>query len=255
MSNVRQDDERPGDPAVDQAWRTVATDEPSAQLDATILAAAQAATVRKRPASTPPAARHWWINWQPLAAAAGVAGLAFTIVQMLPREAAVPTKPSASTEQAIERSLPERSESMPSQNAAPVPAPPPAPPPAPREAAAEHPTATKGAVPAAPTAPSLASEGVARDLAGATTEADASSEQRLRQVAPPAAAQVTPQDWARRIEALYGAGDETAAANALQAFRSAYPDADQYLAEALLPWAASVGEHPAQAKEPAGITP
>jgi hypothetical protein len=227
MSNVRRDDERPGDPAVDQAWRTVATDEPSAQLDATILAAAQAATVRKRPASTPPAARHWWINWQPLAAAAGVAGLAFTIVQMLPREAAVPMKPSASTEQAIERSLPERSESMPSQNAAPVPAPPPAP----REAAA------------------------ARGAAGARAEAAASSEQRLRQIAPAAATQVTPQDWARRIEALYGAGDETAAANALQAFRSAYPDADQYLAEALLPWAASVGEHPAQAKEPAGITP
>jgi hypothetical protein len=252
MSNVRRDDERPGDPAVDQAWRTVATDEPSAQLDATILAAAQAATVRKRPASTPPAARHWWINWQPLAAAAGVAGLAFTIVQMLPREAAVPMKPSASTEQAIERSLPERSESMPSQNAAPVPAPPPAP----REAAAEHPTAAKGAVPAAPTPPSLPSAGAAaREAAGARAEAAASSEQRLRQIAPAAATQVTPQDWARRIEALYGAGDETAAANALQAFRSAYPDADQYLAEALLPWAASVGEHPAQAKEPAGITP
>jgi hypothetical protein len=255
MSNVRQDDERPGDPAVDQAWRTLATDEPSAQLDATILAAAQAATVRKRPASTPPAARHWWINWQPLAAAAGVAGLAFTIVQMLPREAAVPTKPSASTEQAIERSLPERSESMPSQNAAPVPAPPPAPPPAPREAAAEHPTAAKQASPAAPTAPSLTSEGAARDVAGATAEADVSSEQRLRQVAPPAAAPVTPQNWARRIEALYGAGDETAAADALQAFRSTYPDADQYLAEALLPWAASVGQHPARAKEPAGMTP
>lgn len=251
MSNVRRDDERPGDPAVDQAWRTVATDEPSAHLDATILAAARAATIRKKSAPTPPATRHRWTHWQPLAAAAGVAGLAFTIVQLLPRDAAVPAKPSASTEQAIERALPERTESPPPQNAAPAPAPPPAP----REAAAEHPTAAKHALPAAPTAPSVASEGAARDVANATTEADASSEQRLRQVAPPAAAPVTPQDWARRIEALYGAGDETAAADALQAFRSAYPDADQYLAEALLPWAASVGEQPAQAKEPAGITP
>lgn len=253
MSNVRRDDERPGDPAVDQAWRSAATDEPSAQLDATILAAARAATVRKKSAPTPPATRHRWTHWQPLAAAAGVAGLAFTIVQMLPRESAVPAKPSASTEQAIERSLPGRSESLPPQNAAPVPAP--APRPAPREAAAEHPTAAKHALPAAPTAPSLASEGAARGVAGATAEADASSEQRLRQVAPPATAPVTPQDWARHIETLYVTGDESAAADALQAFRSAYPDADQYLAEALLPWAASVGEHPAQAKEPAGITP
>jgi hypothetical protein len=69
------------------------------------------------------------------------------------------------------------------------------------------------------------------------------------------AAPVTPEDWALRIEALYGAGDESAAGDLLQAFRAAYPDADQYLAEALLPWAASVGEQPAQAKEPAGITP
>jgi hypothetical protein len=253
MSNVRREDERPGDPAVDQAWRSAATDEPSAQLDATILAAARAATVRKKSTPTSPATRYRWTRWQPLAAAAGVAGLAFTIVQLLPREAAVPAKPSASTEQAIERSLPGRTESPPPQNAAPASAPPPAP----REAAAEHPTAAKHALPAAPTAPSLASEGAARDAAGATAEAeaDASSEQRLRQVAPPAAAPVTPQDWARRIEALYGAGDETAAADALQAFRSAYPDADQYLAEALLPWAASVGQHPARAKEPAGMTP
>jgi len=225
MSNVRRDGVR--DPAVNRAWRAVDTDEPSAQLDATILAAARAATVRRRSAPTPPATRHWWTHWQPLAAAAGVAGLAFTIVQMLPREVDVPATPA--TEQAIERVLPGRSESLPQQNATPETAP--APPPRPREA------------------------DVARDVAGARAEAAASSEQRLRQIAPPAAAPVTPEEWARRIEALYGAGDESAAADALQAFRAAYPEADQYLAEALLPWAASVGEQPAQAKEPAGITP
>jgi len=251
MSNVRRDDVRPGDPTVDQAWRTVATDEPSAQLDATILAAARAATVRAKSASTPPATRHWWTHWQPLAAAAGVAGLAFTIVQMLPREVAVPAKTSTSTEQAIERALPGRSEGLPQQNAASPPPPSP-----PGEAVAEQPTAARRALPAAPTPPSRASEGAtAGDVAGARAEADASSEQRLRQIAPPAAAPVTPEDWALRIEALYGAGDESAAADVLQAFRAAYPDADQYLAEALLPWAASVGEQPAQAKEPTGITP
>jgi hypothetical protein len=249
MSNVRRDDGRPGDPAVDQAWRTVATDEPSAQLDATILAAARAATVRERSAPTPPATRHWWTHWQPLAAAAGVAGLAFTIVQMLPREGAVPATPA--TEQVIDRALPGRSEGLPQQNAASPP-----PPSAPGEADAEQPTAARRALPAAPTPPSRTSEGAAaREVAGARAETDASSEQRLRQIAPPVAAPVTPEDWALRIEALYGAGDESAAGDLLQAFRAAYPDADQYLAEALLPWAASVGEQPAQAKEPAGITP
>lgn len=252
MSNVRRNDVRPGDPVVDQAWRTVATDEPSAQHDATILAAARAATVRNRSAPTPPATRHWWTHWQPLAAAAGVAGLAFTIVQMLPREVDVPSTPA--TEQPIERPLPGRSERLPQQIAVPEAAP--EPPPTPREADAEQPTAARRALPAAPTPPSRASErAAARDVAGARAEADASSEQRLRQIAPPAAAPVTPEDWALRIEALYGAGDESAAADLLQAFRAAYPDADQYLAEALLPWAASVGEQPAQAKEPAGITP
>lgn len=252
MSNVRRDDEQPGDPGVDQAWRAAAADEPSAHLDATILAAARAATVRKKSAPTPPATRHWWTHWQPLAAAAGVAGLAFTIVQLLPRDAAVPAKPSASTEQAIERALPERTESPPPQNAAPAPAPPPAR----REAAAEHPTPAKHALPAVPTPPRLPSAGAsAREAAGATAEADVSSEQPLRQIDRPAAAPVTPEEWARHIETLYVTGDESAAADALQAFRSAYPDADQYLAEALLPWAASVGEHPARAKEPSGITP
>lgn len=249
MSNVRRDDGRPGDPAVDQAWRTVATDEPSAQHDATILAAARAATVRNRSAPTPPATRHWWTHWQPLAAAAGVAGLAFTIVQMLPREADVPSTPA--TEQVIERAPPGRSEGRPQQNAASPP-----PPSAPGAADVEQPTAARRALPAAPTPPRRASEGAtARDVAGARAEADASSEQRPRQIAPPVAAPLTPEDWALRIEALYGAGDESAAADVLQAFRAAYPDADQYLAEALLPWAASVGEQPAQAKEPAGITP
>jgi hypothetical protein len=246
MSHVRRDDERPGDPAVEQAWRAAATDEPDVQLDETILAAARAATAGAKAAPTAPAPRHWWTRWQPLAAAAGVAGLAFTIVQMLPREADVPATPSA--EQAIERARPGRTESVMQQNAAPS---------APREADAEHrglatakrvsPTVSP---PSEPSAPAKAS-----DVAGAMAEADASSEQRLRQIAPPPAAPTTPEDWTRRIESLYAAGDESAAADALLAFRAAHPDADRYLAESLQPWAASVGERPAQAKEPAGITP
>jgi hypothetical protein len=250
MSHVRRDDERPGDPAVEQAWRAAATDEPDVQLDETILAAARAATAGAKAAPTARASRHWWTQWQPLAAAAGVAGLAFAIVQMLPREADVPATPVA--EQAIERARPGRSEGVTQQNAAPPP-----PPSAPREADAEHRglATAKRASPAVspPSEPSAAAK--ASDVAGAMAEADASSEQRLRQIAPPPAVPTTPEDWARRIESLYAAGDESAAADALLAFRAAHPDADRYLAEPLQPWAASVGERPAQAKEPAGITP
>ena len=227
MNHVRRDDGRPGDPAVDQAWHAAATDEPSVQLDATILAAARAAAAHAKSAPTPPATRHWWAHWQPLAAAAGVAGLAFTIVQMLPREADVPAAPSA--ERAIERARPGHTESVTQQNATPPPAPP--------EADTEHPATAKRASPAEspPIQPSAAAAS--------------------REIAPPPAAPTTPEDWARRIETLYVAGDETAAADALLAFRAAHPDADQYLAASLQPWAASVDERPARAKEPAGITP
>lgn len=244
MTNDRRDDQRPGDPAIDQAWRAAARDQPSAQLDAAILAAARAATVRAKSAPTPPATRHWWTHWQPLAAAAGVAGLAFTIMQMLPRDSAIPAIPS--TGQAIERTPPGRSESTTLRNAAPPPA-------APREADGDHPESAKRASPTASTPRQPTAGAAARDAAGAMAEAEVSPEQRLRQVAPAPAAPGTAEDWARHIEALYQAGEQEAAASALQAFRDAYPDADQYLAESLQPWAASVNE--ARAKEPAGITP
>ena len=245
MSNVRRDEERTGEPAVDQAWRAAATDEPSALLDATILAAARAATARAKSVPAPPATRHWWAHWQPLAAAAGVAGLAFTIVQMVPREPAVPATPSAG--QTFERARPDRTESATQQNAAA--------PPVPREADTEHPVAAKRASPAVSPPNQPLAGAAARGVAGAVAEADASSEQRLRRIAPPPTAPTPPEDWARRIETLYGAGEESAAADALRAFREAYPGADRYLAESLQPWAASVDQRPAQAKEPAGITP
>jgi hypothetical protein len=227
------------------------TDEPSASLDAAILAAARAVTARATSAPTTPTPRRWWTRWQPLAAAAGVAGLAFAMVQMLPREADVPAAPSV--ERAIERVVPGRSESTTPESAA-------APRPAPREADAEHPAVAKRASPAASAPQSLPSTGAstgaeARDVAGAAAEANASSEQSLRQLAAPDGATTTPEAWARRIETLHDAGEKDAAAEALQAFRTAYPDADQYLAESLWPWAAAVGDRPAQAKEPAGITP
>jgi hypothetical protein len=62
--------------------------------------------------------------------------------------------------------------------------------------------------------------------------------------APPApaeaAAQESPDAWARRIAELYDAGDVAAAAAELRAFREAYPDADDRLPKSLRGWAASL---------------
>jgi hypothetical protein len=71
----------------------------------------------------------------------------------------------------------------------------------------------------------LAGNGVAADLATATT----------------AEAGMQPADaWVRRIADLYAAGDDAAAAAELRAFRAAYPDADSRLPEPLRAWAATV---------------
>jgi hypothetical protein len=51
---------------------------------------------------------------------------------------------------------------------------------------------------------------------------------------------MTPEAWARHIAALHASGDMAAAASELRAFRTAYPDADAYLPQAMRPWAASV---------------
>ena len=79
-------DDRSTDPAVDAAWRQAASEQPPAEADAAILAAARAAVRRdaKQRLPAPPLRR--WAKWQPLAAAAGVIGLSFLLVQMLPRD-------------------------------------------------------------------------------------------------------------------------------------------------------------------------
>lgn len=246
MTIDRRDDERPGDPVVDQAWRSAATDEPSAQLDSTILAAARAATARATPMRAPPATRHWWTHWQPLAAAAGVAGLAFAIVQMLPRDQDVRMGPSLETMQS------ERAEGVTQDNTA-GPAGP-ATPTAPaepvtameRESAPQAAAAAKSApaapeLPRTPAAPAPApSAAAARDSAVRSVESDAYAARGLSREAQESSGLPAPEVWARRVEALHAAGDDTAAAESLRAFRTAYPDADRYLPEALQPWAATV---------------
>ena len=66
-------DEEDFDIVIDGEWRKASREEPRPHVDAAILAAART----RRP---------WFATWQPLAAAAAVAGLAFLLVQLLPSE-------------------------------------------------------------------------------------------------------------------------------------------------------------------------
>lgn len=233
MSTERPGDTRPVNEIVDQAWRDASTEVPGPRSDAAILAAARAEVARKPAADAAPGLRgrrDWWTRWQPLAAAATVAGLAFVLVQMIPRDRDV------APQLAIEKSRPQVSGAAPSAEpsapsadaAAPV-----------LEAAPPAVTSNEAATPP-PTGSAVATE------AEAPTEADAAAGARYRAAAPapsPAAVPVpvlAPEDWAVRIESLYDAGDLAGAAAELKAFRAEYQDADRHLPETLHEWAATV---------------
>lgn len=92
MSNhERESSQSPGgDDALDRAWQQLSDEQPPSALDAAIIAAARKSTEgRDEPAQVKrasPPQRSWLTRWQPLAAAAAVAGLAFVLVQSLPRD-------------------------------------------------------------------------------------------------------------------------------------------------------------------------
>jgi len=227
MSDERRPDAAPADPRVDAAWRTVSRDEPPAVVDATILAAARGAA-RQTPSSRPPLAREaWWRRWQPMAAAAGVVGLAFVLVQMLPRNEP-PQSPAAPAPQPLPESTASQSTA---ESRAAVPAAPAAP------AEPAEPVAPAAlAAPSAAAAPATAAlqKAVRRELAGNGVAADMAT-------ATTAEAGMQPADaWVRRIADLHATGDDAAAAAELRAFRAAYPDADSRLPESLRAWAATV---------------
>jgi len=218
MTDERRE-ERVGDPAVDAAWRSAAHEEPPVRVDDAILAAARAAVHGHSQASRPVARKPWWITWQPLAAAASVIGLSFLLVQLLPRdEAAAPAESPAAapTEAPAAKARAESRES------------------------AESPGVVTGEKPVADRRPAAADHAAAPPVAPATLSGAAP------RAAAPAAAErsgapsPSPEAWASRIAALHEAGDLAAAADELRAFRAAHADADQYLSEALHPWAASI---------------
>ena len=199
MTNDRRREERADDAVVDAAWRKGSTEEPDGRVDAAILAAARAEVRGQPPAGRSPARPPWWTRWQPLAAA-GLVGLAFVLLQLIPREESLraPAAPEARDEVAVS-----------------VPAP------AQKTASARE---------------SVEGQGTA-DVAAAT-EASAGAAQRSP--AEPVTAPRSAEAWAEQIADLHAAGNAAAAAAELTAFRQAHADADDYLPQALRSWAASI---------------
>ena len=240
MNTGSQNERFEADDPVDRAWHGTSVEEPPPQIDAAIIEAARAEAARARQVTpTGTAARvrrngEWWLRWQPLAAAAAVAGLAFVLVQTIPRDRDV--TPPLSHERARPRApvAPPRAErdAMPAAPIAPPRAEQDATSAAPVQSQAEMPSATVQA-PVAGKDPSEAYENQARSSAKG---AAASVEGRGAETFPAA------DRWAAKIEALAEAGEYAAAARELRAFRDAYgrEEADRELSEELRAWASSV---------------
>ncbi len=249
MSNHDHEGSRPskGDAALQRAWRNASDEQPPAHLDAAIVAAARkavpnrgeqphAATVRVQP-------RSWLLQWQPLAAAATVAGLAFVLVQMLPREhdlaPSMQHKQSAPVAAAAppERVFVPDAASM--QGAVPAPPIAPASPAAIAEATANETAATADTAVATGETSADRRQAIESEMAGRTASAAAATPSAREQGLGKAEA-LDAVAWAAKIAALHQSGDITGAADALRAFRAADPDADTYLPDALREWARMV---------------
>lgn len=247
MSNHDREGSRPfnRDAALERAWRDSSNEQPPAHLDAAIIAAARKCVPDRgaQPTSAPARvqSRNWLPYWQPLAAAATVAGLAFVLVQMLPRDATDNWQvPSA--DKTVTR--PERvvvPEAAPAEGAVPAPSNVPASPAMKAEATASE-TAAMTDTTASPGETSAGRrQAIESETAGraasavAAAPASAAHEKNLGKAAP-----LDAEAWAARIVALHASGDLTAAEHALRAFRAADPGADTYLPESLREWARSV---------------
>ena len=275
MSNHERESPRApaGDAALDRAWQQASDEQPPPALDAAIIAAAHKSTQgrneRAQVIAASPPYRSWLTRWQPLAAAAAVAGLAFVLVQSLPRDHDVapsmqieePAPGPATTQKELHGpragEANDAKAAQPSESAV-APAPSATADrsltrmavPAPAEAAASaavppslnsvtatdtdaaaRATATSAAeFDRQPEAPSKASGGIASDAVTAPAQ-----ERRRNDQMPLSAA-----DRAARIAALYASGDATGAEAALREFRAANPGADAYLPESLRDWARTV---------------
>ncbi len=249
MSNERGTDESIRDRAVGAAWRAASTEEPAPRSDASILAAARTEARLHRGATNARRAAPWWVRWQPLAAAAGLAGLAFLVVQRLPTDTE-----STKTLEAPARSAPATSARPEADNEAGGPGaaevsiaePPPAMQQRSTTSAAEAPPPrpTDARLRESATVNQPSAQQSAEDLAAAPalgSSAPLSRQQTAGIVAEGSMGKVEdPDDWVERIVTLHEAGDLPAAATELRAFRSAYPDADARLPADLRQWASTI---------------
>jgi hypothetical protein len=247
------------DDAVARAWRQASDEQPPARLDAEILAAArqsiQEAHAGAKTLPNRPRARSRWMQWQPLAAAATVAGLAFVLVQTLPRESevaapvrmeapeSVPAPPSAQAPTPTPDAELELRSDAPALAVTATPA-------SPGVGPAERDRGTESAArsPAADVAAGIADsmggaetdrrKGLMTEASGEGSSAEASARALAR--APGALTAPSASDWTARIKALHAAGDLAGAATALREFRKVDPDADAQLPESLQEWAWTV---------------
>jgi hypothetical protein len=202
--------------ALDRAWQQLSDEQSPPSVDAAIIAAARKSIqdrdgqVQVKRASPPQ--RSWLTRWQPLAAAAAVAGLAFVLVQSLPRDRDV--APSLRMEEPATTPAEAQKQEKPSN-------------PSTREAIqakTESPPASAGA-----------RESVTAPAPVQTTAAKAAASATREDVARPDAT-----DRAAKIASLFAAGDIAGAADALREFRAVDPGADTYLPESLCDWARTV---------------
>jgi len=248
--------ERPGEqpgnePAIDEAWRRVSNESPPAHLDAAILVAARAEAARGTPRRPDePAGRRRWTRWQPLAAAAGVGGLAFVLVQMIPRDDVTRPPTANETMEAARERAPQVATDTPSTPSAPLgtetrasapsteaPAPPsaasaPEPPPAQAKTVADR--------AAASTTQSDRETALADTASGLSAETGDASSGVPGRASSASRAALSPDAWAQRIDALRATGDEAAAVAELQAFRAAWPGAEDRWPDPLRAWAATI---------------
>ena len=252
MSNHDREGSRPSrsDADLARAWHEASDEQPPAHLDAAIIAAARKSVPEhgEQPNAVPGRAhsRQWLMKWQPLAAAATVAGLAFVLVQMLPRDATDDSQwPSADKKVAPpERvAVPDRG---PAQGI--VPAPPAvtaeasvSEPGIRREGAVSETAETTDAVTASGEVSADRREAVEPAMAGrAATAPAAATASVAREKNLGKAASLDAAAWAAEIASLHGSGDVAAAEQSLRAFRAAEPAADTYLPESLRDWARTV---------------
>lgn len=264
--NTPHDQEQPRpaseDPAVVRAWRHASSEQPPARLDAAILEAARRAVEADDARATPRRAerptRNRWMQWQPLAAAATVAGLAFVLLQTLPRERDVappigiqvpePAHPREATPAVPGEASPAPAVAPGLQGSAAAPAFTEVP----AKIDAGSPLRERGTVGAAASPPAevaadradmMRSPGADLRKGLIQSQADRFHSQEAAAAAdrtPDAATPRSAEDWAGRIEALLASGDVVGAAATLREFRATDPDADARLPESLRAWAQTV---------------